>query len=231
MTASTLTRPEGRSRVDHVRLLEAEPELGAGLDHDQFAEACRRLVIPGLHVDRGPWTPPKAAGPMLGAMVLEGSILFETKVFGNVAARLFGPGDTVYTAASSYDDGRWQVLTDAHLAILDNRVALAALRWPRLGAALARRLMEAQEEQALRAAISTITGVEQRVLALLTHFANRWGRVSTDGLLLDLPLTHEMLGRLIGARRPTVSLALTALREQELLRQHPMTRHWIITAG
>ena len=61
--------------------------------------------------------------------------------------------------------------------------------------------------------------VEERILALLCHLANRWGHVTRDGVTLNLPITHEVLGLLIGARRPTVSLALRALTDQNLLRR------------
>jgi CRP/FNR family transcriptional regulator, cyclic AMP receptor protein len=57
----------------------------------------------------------------------------------------------------------------------------------------------------------------QRILALLCHLALRWAHVTPDGVTLHLPLTHEMLGRLIGARRPTVSLALLALTDRGLV--------------
>jgi CRP/FNR family cyclic AMP-dependent transcriptional regulator len=217
-----------RSSAGHVRLLEADPDLGAGLDAEQFADASRRLVIPGLLAGRGPWTPPQAMAPMLGAMVVEGALLLQTDLCGHATARLIGPGD--YMAAPNRVSGDWHVIKDARLAILDDRLALGALRWPVVGAALAQRLMEAQEEQATRAAINTIGRVDRRVLAMLTHFANRWGRVTAEGLVLDLPLTHEMLGWLVGARRPTVSLALTGLREQGLLTQNAVTRHWIMAA-
>jgi CRP/FNR family transcriptional regulator, cyclic AMP receptor protein len=56
--------------------------------------------------------------------------------------------------------------------------------------------------------------VEERILGLLGHFAARWGRVTAAGITLALPLTHEALGILIGARRPTVSLALKALADE-----------------
>ena len=41
--------------------------------------------------------------------------------------------------------------------------------------------------------------------------AERWGHITPSGVALPLSLTHEALGRLIGARRPTVSLAVKAL--------------------
>ena len=46
---------------------------------------------------------------------------------------------------------------------------------------------------------------------LLWHLASRWGRVEPGGIRLPLPLTHQLLGRLIGAERPSVSHALARL--------------------
>jgi DNA-binding IclR family transcriptional regulator len=44
---------------------------------------------------------------------------------------------------------------------------------------------------------------------------------------IDLPLTHETIGRLVGARRPTVSLGLRELAMQDLLRREP-TGRWLL---
>lgn len=46
---------------------------------------------------------------------------------------------------------------------------------------------------------------------MLWHLADRWGRVTPDGVIVPLKLTHEALGRLVGAQRPTVTLALGEL--------------------
>jgi DNA-binding GntR family transcriptional regulator len=41
--------------------------------------------------------------------------------------------------------------------------------------------------------------------------------VTPDGIVVDLPLTHELIGRLVGGRRPTVTLALAELAENGVL--------------
>jgi CRP-like cAMP-binding protein len=53
--------------------------------------------------------------------------------------------------------------------------------------------------------------VELRVHALLWHLADRFGRVTPDGVHLPVPLTHRTIGSLVGARRPTVTLAVGEL--------------------
>lgn len=46
---------------------------------------------------------------------------------------------------------------------------------------------------------------------LLWLLADRWGRVTTQGVRVVAPLTHALLAELVAARRPTVSAALAKL--------------------
>ena len=55
---------------------------------------------------------------------------------------------------------------------------------------------------------------------MLWHLAARWGKVEPGGIRLPLPLTHQLLGRLIGAERPSVSHALARLAETGLVTGH-----------
>jgi hypothetical protein len=41
--------------------------------------------------------------------------------------------------------------------------------------------------------------------------ADRWGRVTLDGVVVPVRLTHDMIGRLVGAHRPSVTTALSEL--------------------
>jgi CRP/FNR family transcriptional regulator, cyclic AMP receptor protein len=69
-------------------------------------------------------------------------------------------------------------------------------------------------------AISQLTRVDRRLKALFWHLAERWGRVSGDGVIVPRALTHRILGQLVGARRPTVSTALSDLADRgELVRR------------
>ena len=48
----------------------------------------------------------------------------------------------------------------------------------------------------------------------------RWGKVEPGGIRLPLPLTHQLLGQLIGAERPSVSHALGRLPHAGLVTGH-----------
>jgi CRP-like cAMP-binding protein len=76
-------------------------------------------------------------------------------------------------------------------------------------------------------AIVQLPRLDDRLWMLFWELADRYGRVHTDGVHLDLPLTHELLSHLAAARRPSVSGALTRLSEQgRLLRSG---RSWVLT--
>ena len=49
---------------------------------------------------------------------------------------------------------------------------------------------------------------------MLWLLAESWGHVTSSGVRLPVLLTHETLGALVGARRPTVTLALRNLVER-----------------
>ena len=72
--------------------------------------------------------------------------------------------------------------------------------WP---VVLQRRFATQAEAASLRTAIVSLPRVEQRILALFWQLAERWGKVGADGVRLELKLTHELIGRLAGAKRPT----------------------------
>jgi CRP/FNR family cyclic AMP-dependent transcriptional regulator len=202
---------------ERVRLLDADPELARDLADDDLGLARDRLTVPLLHVPAGPWVPGAALSRALGVLVLDGILLRDGP--GPLVSRvhLFGPGDLFDPRLLEDPASSWRALEAAHVAVLDGRVAVAARRWPQLVPALARRIFDGHHESHRLADIRSLPRVHERVLALLTHLATRWGRVTPDGVTLVLPVTHEVLGRLVGAQRPTVSLALTELRDDGLV--------------
>jgi CRP/FNR family transcriptional regulator, cyclic AMP receptor protein len=130
-----------------------------------------------------------------------------------MSIELLGPGDLLRpwdeAANSELLEAvvRWSALARTQLAILDPNLA------PRL---------------AVLQTISHLNRVDRRVLALLWHLAERWGRVTPDGVALSLALSHSMIGQLVGARRPTVSTAIAQLvREGHVARGAAGT--WVLT--
>ena len=67
--------------------------------------------------------------------------------------------------------------------------------------------------------LARIQRVEDRVVSLFVDLAERFGRVTPGGVVIDVPLTHDVIGRLVGSRRPTVTLALQGLAAEGVLRK------------
>jgi hypothetical protein len=61
--------------------------------------------------------------------------------------------------------------------------------------------------------------ISERLLLLFALWGERWGKVTPEGVRVELPLTHELLGKLCGARRPTVTVAIKALTQEGFLTQ------------
>ena len=124
-------------------------------------------------------------------------------------------------------DARWTASRGAEIAVLDERFVTTTRRWPGLSTVVYDRLAEQLEVAAVRAAIVGLPRVEERVLALFWQLADRWGVVTADGVVVRLALTHAVIGELVAARRPTVSLALHGLADAGLLRRSA-NRDWVL---
>jgi CRP-like cAMP-binding protein len=207
-----LSRPLDR----RVALLDVDPDLGGALTAAERAEA-GRAVSAALHrLPPGHWTPgpEHLAGP---ALVVSGLITRETALGRAPASELLGPGDVLClrSRASMLLDATtsWTVTVPSRIVVLDSTWAASARRWPAIADAVRDRLEEQLERASVHGAIRQLRRVEDRLMAMFVQLADRWGRVGAEGLIVPLPLTHQALGRLVGAERPTVSLAITQLKE------------------
>jgi CRP-like cAMP-binding protein len=200
-----------------VRLLEVDPDLGALLMAEELAEA-RQLAVPVLTVERDEDLEHLFQPDAFGALVLEGVVLRELQVADQRGMRLLGPGDILPLTEPMRPmlvvDASFRTLPGTRLALLGRELMFAARRWPALLAGLQQRAAQQTERLATQLVICQLPRVDQRLLALLWLIAESWGRVTPAGTVVPLRLTHEALGALIGARRPTVTLALRELAER-----------------
>lgn len=200
-----------------ARLLEVDPDLGALLTTDELAEA-RQLAVPVVTLERGEDFEQLAQPPAFGALVLQGVVLHELQVADQRGMRLLGPGDILQLMEAPSPmlvaDAAFRAQPGTRLALLGREVMFAGARWPALLAALQQRAAQQAERLAAQLVICQLPRVDQRLLSLLWLVAESWGRVTPAGTVVPLRLTHEALGALIGARRPTVTLALRELTER-----------------
>jgi CRP/FNR family transcriptional regulator, cyclic AMP receptor protein len=212
-----------------VSVFEEAPELLRHVGPAAGAEAVG--VRTPLHVaEPGPWLPPGHPGETrchLGLLVLDGLLLRRVRLGRRSGAELLGGGDLLqpWVLQPPYEtlavEPGWQVLERARLAVLDGRFAARVARWPGVAAALVERAIERTRTLAFQLAASHITGLERRLLALMWALADRWGRVTADGILVPLGLTHATLAELVGASRPSVSTALAQLARDDALERLP----------
>jgi hypothetical protein len=203
-----------------VRVLEEHPALldeGPESDH---AAAAAALVAPARTLAPGYWRPGDGMGPehpALGILVLEGLMTRDVAVAHTTCGELVGPGELL----RPWDDfGRhapmpfeveWKVLQSARLAVLDRGFLTGAASWPSLLAAICSRAIERSHALALHVAIHCIQRVDVSIVVLLWHLADRFGTVTSDGVVVPTHLTHADVARLVGARRPSVTAALGEL--------------------
>jgi DNA-binding transcriptional ArsR family regulator len=235
-TFLTMT-PSRRAAAADARILDADPDLVAGLDPEQAELATQQALARVHYIERGPWRPKTSGAPgpdLIGLLLLEGLIVRTLAIAERSSTEILGAGDLLRPWQRDGEDGlvptrvEWRVLDRARVALLDGRFAASIAPWPQIGAALVGRALRRARWQGVLATFSHMTRVDQRLLLLFWHFAERWGRVRPDGVVVRLPLTHETLGALIGARRPSVTSALSALAEQGLL--EPLDRgEWMLT--
>jgi DNA-binding transcriptional ArsR family regulator len=188
-----------------------------------MALAERVLVLPRIDLDGGRWSPaPIDGSPAALALLLDGLVGRHVALGDRVATQLLGPGDVFDPWSTPGAEllpcpVQWSAFGAATVAVLDMRFATAARRWPGLATTAQERLLRLTERLAVHIAICQLPRVEQRVLALLWHLAERFGRVAPDGIVLETRLTHRLIGELVGAQRPTVSLALANLLDDGLV--------------
>jgi hypothetical protein len=194
--------------------------------------------VPLLEVERGLWRPPgprPGAPAHFGLLLLGGLVLRRLTLNGRTGAELLGAGDLLqpWIRQPPYDvfaaEPGWEVLEDARLAVLDARFAAQVAPWPAVAVALVGRAIERARMLAFHHVASHTPGLHGRLLALFWALADRWGRVTPDGVLVPLRLTHATIAELVGASRPSVSTSLAELARRGTVRRVPAG--WLIDAG
>jgi CRP/FNR family transcriptional regulator, cyclic AMP receptor protein len=223
------------ARPRRVRVAEALPEVIEHLEPVQQELARRQLTADLLVLKTGPWTPRVSLSPPghLGLLVLEGLLSRDVVLDRPLASELVGrgdllrPGDRDGEGAPIPFEISWTVLHTARVAVLDPAFTRVLGQWPAAVEGVLRGAWNRAHSLAITLAVSNLRRVDLRLLVLLWHLADRWGRVTPDGVVVPLRLTHETLARLVGAQRPSVTTALRQLEEEGRLRR-TADRAWLL---
>ncbi len=218
-------------------VLDADPGLAELIPADQRQQARQAMTSSVLEVPPGQWRRPgensERARGGYGVLVVEGLLLRRVRVGGRHAAELLGPGDVLRpwqhdSSASTLElEWTWRVVAPTRLAVLDARWTSRAAAWPQIGAELTGRALARALRLVIAMAIAQQPRLDIRLWMLFWDLADRFGKVHADGIHLDLPLTHEVLSHLAGARRPSVSGALTRLANEGRLTR--VGRNWVLS--
>lgn len=201
-------------------LLDLDPNLADGLDETEMGlarDACAGSVV---RLEPGAWPSrrPDGRAAIVGCLIVDGLVAREVSLCDRHMLELMGPRDVVQLPEAaewpSLGSGTMlTTITPSVVALLGARFVRAAARWPVLLTTVQRRIEEQRERLAVQGLIAHIPRAEDRLLLQLWHVASKWGRVTPGGTVLQLRLTHDLLAQLVGARRPTVTLAAGILQE------------------
>jgi hypothetical protein len=203
-----------------ISIVDADPDLADLLDADGLERARREAVTRVQRLSPGMWDPAAALEPAVhhrGFLIIDGLLSRTVDVLGRRCVELLGHGDVMrpwrWDDEGSHVQAEvgWTVLDPSRLAVLDHELVERIVPWPQLGLELFNRGTRRAHHLAVALAIAHHQRIDDRLLLTLWHLAERWGRVHPDGIVVPLPLGHQRLADLIGARRQSVTTAMGGL--------------------
>ncbi len=206
-----------------TQILAEDPELSDGLTGGRLEDAVRDCVAGTWTCRPGSWSPRETLGDMqfgIGLLIMDGLIVRRVGVAGRFGAELLGDGDLMNPfhphdmGTSLPRTGKWRVLRESRMAVLDSEFVLRASRYPEVVSALLARALGRSRHIATNMAIVQQPRIDLRLHMLFWEMADRWGIVRQDGVHVPLHLTHATLSDLVAARRPTVTKALGELSQR-----------------
>ena len=207
-------RPDGILGWAEEALLRVDPKLGAGLSNGQRREARKKVAARVATVEAGAWPDELSAPGLFGVLVVDGALIRRIVAGPGQSLEVLTKGDLVrpwQEESGAFGDSWFSSLGQSRLAVLDSGFAEEIARWPGLLEAFLERAIRRVRFLADQAALDSRVGMERRVLMTMWHLAKRCGTRTEDGIVIPLPLTHQMVSELVGAQRPGVSVALSKL--------------------
>ena len=206
--------------TDLISIVDADADLASLLAEPERERARREALTRVRHLSVGAWDAASSVEKdrhHRGFLIIDGLLSREVHVLGRQCVELLGDGDVLRPWRWDPDGSHvhaevgWMVLEPTRLAVLDHGLVTRMNPWPQLGLELFARGTRRAHSLAVALAIAHHQRVEDRLQLTLWHLAERWGRVSPEGIIVPLPLSHQRLADLVGAHRPSVTTAMGAL--------------------
>lgn len=216
-----------------VCLFDVEPEFERCVPAEHRDRARAALVLEALDVETGSTALDdlQPGETVVGLMLAHGSILHTVSFGGRELGELVLAGDMILPWTPTIEGipsvRRLCPVVDSRVVALDHRFLRAAAAWPELMVTVQRRLNDQEHRTAVHGVIAQLPHVERRLLSIMWHLAGRVAKIGAEGTIVPLPMTHAELGRLVGAQRPTVTLALKELEQEGLLYRRD-DGHWVL---
>lgn len=190
------------------------------------------LPVQAAVLSKGDWSPPSqpSEAGCLGYLIVKGLLVRRVEVGKGSSVELLGRGDLLrpwQEDVSSFCAASWEVLEPTTVVALGPGLMRNLAQWPALASNVASRGLRRSRALAADAAIASIVGIEERLLILLWHIAERWGEPCPEGVRISIRLPHRLLAEIVGARRPSVTSALTELQEAGRLKSGSAGR-WVL---
>lgn len=216
-----------RSGDSWLSVVEFDPQLNPH-PRGWSESGSKRLPARVVQLAPGPFDPERLVhdpAEWLGLMVIDGLALVQVAAGRAPIGWLVGEDDLVrpweMEEVSLLTSASWQALSPLRIALLDDDFARRVAGFGAVADALAMKSAQTSHWLFAKSLVTGTSVIEERLLLLFAILGERWGKAISAGVLVAMPLTHQVLATLIGARRPSVSTALRSLSAAGLLRRTP----------
>jgi CRP/FNR family transcriptional regulator, cyclic AMP receptor protein len=166
----------------------------------------------------------------LGLLVVNGLVLVQVAAGRAPIGWLVGADDLIrpweMTDVSLLTAASWQAISPLRVALLDADFARRVAGLGPVADALTAKAVQTSHWLFAKSLVTGTSVIEERLLLLFALLGERWGKATAAGVLVAMPLTHQVLATLVGARRPSVSTAIRGLTAAGLLER--TTEGWLL---
>lgn len=166
-----------------------------------------------------------------GLIVLDGFLTRQVRLGDRATTELVGRGDVIRPWEPEVGpvpmQATWRAVAPSQIGVLDSRFMDALAGFPEVTALLSARIFSRARRGSVSQLLARLPWTEGRILVLFWHLAEQWGRALPDGdVLLPVSLTHVEVGEMVGAGRPTTTMALNHLIKTGALSRH--AEGWVL---